>query len=481
MNGVNQVSGVLLPLIIFPYISRVLLPDGLGRVQFATSVAALFALVAALGIPVYGVRETARVRDNPEGLSRLTVELFSLNVIMTLLSVVAFVLFMMFSEKARQDPALFWIISVAVFTVPFALDWFFQGLEEFTWIALRSLFFRLLLLAGVFLFVRNTSDYRIYALLVSLNAAGAAVLNIGFAVRRIELKRIRWRELNWVRHMKPVLLMFALWAAVGIYTSVDKVMLGYLSNDAQVGFYTASDKIVRVVTGLVSALGMVLFPRLSYHLEKNETEEYGRLAGKFFRILGFFCLPAAFGLIAVAGPLILLFTGETFMPAVLPLRLMGLNVVMLSLSGFFGLQILYPQGREKLILRAILIGVAVNIGLNALLIPRMQAVGAAWATLIAETLVVLMEILFSRRSLYFSWPFGALVRYGLAALVTGIVAAWVTSWFASTWLQLFSAVFLGGLFYLICMLTLRDDVLLFLIGKGKSLFRTQLGRRLGLL
>jgi len=471
MNGINQGSAVLLPLIVFPYLARVLLPDGLGRVNFAAAVVGLFTLVAFLGIPVYGVRATARVRDDQVLRSRLVVELFLLNVLMTLLAGAGFAVFMALSSKAQADPALFWICSIPLFFVPLGFDWFFQGVEEFSWVALRSLFFRLVLVAGVFLFVHEPSDYRVYALLLGVNVAGTGLLNSGFMIRRLNLRQVRFQDLNWIRHLKPVMLMFALWAVVTLYTSLDKVMLGYLSNEAEVGFYTVAERMVRVVTTIVSGLGLVLFPRLSYYLEQKRLEDYRYLAGRFLRILCFLCIPAAFGLVAVANPLIRLFAGDAFGAAQLPLRIMGVNVMMLALSSFLGLQVLYPQNREKLILYSVLLGAAANFGLNTLLIPRWQATGAAVATLAAESLVLLVQAMVSRPFQHFTWPLAAMAKYLLSAAVMGLLVWLLLPLFSSPVVQLAVCIGAGGLFYLGCMAVMRDEVLGLFFEKGKGLLR----------
>ena len=84
MNAILTMSQFIFPLITFPYISRILLPAGTGKVSFATSVISYFALFAQLGIPTYGIRACAKVRDNKKELTRTVQELFIINVVMSL-------------------------------------------------------------------------------------------------------------------------------------------------------------------------------------------------------------------------------------------------------------------------------------------------------------------------------------------------------------------------------------------------------------
>lgn len=79
MNALLTMSSFIFPLITFPYVSRILLPVGTGKVSFTTSVVSYFALFARLGIPTYGIRACAKVRDDKEALSKTVQELFIIN------------------------------------------------------------------------------------------------------------------------------------------------------------------------------------------------------------------------------------------------------------------------------------------------------------------------------------------------------------------------------------------------------------------
>lgn len=465
MNVINQVSGVLFPLVTFPYVARVLQPEGIGMVNFAQAIVGYFIMVASLGIPLYGTREVAKVRDNKQKLSQLVAELFVLNMVMTLVGFAAFAIFMIFSAKAAADPVLFWVCTLPMLLAPVGFNYLFGGLEEFTFVTLRTIAFRLLTLAAIFLFINNPSDYWVYALIMGLNAVGANLVNLFFARKFLALRLIDFGKLQIWKHLRPVLLVFSLGAVISIYTSLDKVMLGYLTNEAEVGYYAVADRLIKVVVMLVTTLGTVLLPRVSYYLENNKVEEYSRLANFSLRVIFFLCLPAAAGLFVLAAPLVQLFAGDAFVTASPLVQIMGLNVVFVAMSNFMGYQVLYPQNKERLLVISVVFGAVTNFILNWFFIPRWHAMGAAMATLIAEASVTTAQVILSRPYQQFTWPVAPMCRYAGVALLMGVGVYFLSPLFDSAVVQVLVCSSMGAALYFLFMLLCRDQLFFSLAGK----------------
>jgi O-antigen/teichoic acid export membrane protein len=312
---------------------------------------------------------------------------------------------------------------------------------------------------AVFLFIRTQKDLRIYALMASLNVAGAGLLNMILVRKHISLRCVDWKEWNVWRHFRPVLLVFSLGGVVSIYTSLDRVMLGYLANDAEVGFYSAADRMVKAVVMAVTSVGVVLLPRVSYYIQSGKLDEYGRLTTTALRFIAFLSFPAAAGLIAVAGPLVLLLAGRAFEPTIPLVQIMGLNVALIALGNIMGYQVLYPQGKERLLLYSAGLGAVCNLALNCLLIPRWHALGAACSTLVTEMCVTGARIVLSRAYWPLTWPIGSLLKYAAAALAMGGVVLLLGSIAAGTALRLSISVAGGAAFYLVALWMLRDSLL----------------------
>lgn len=458
-NAVTQMSAVLFPLITFPYVSRVLRPDGLGRVSFAEAMVSYFLMFATLGIPLYGVREAARRRDDKVALSMLAVELFLLSTVMTAVAAVAFYIFVSSSCKASEDPKLFWICISPMFVTPVGFNWLLEALEEHVYITVRTLFIRICVVIAVFLFIRTQEDYRIYALVTAANAAGASLLNVFCVRKHLSVRGVDWRGLDIWRHVRPVVLVFFVAGAVSIYTSLNKVILGYLTTDNEVGLYSAADRMVKAVVMFATSIGVVLLPRVSYYIQSERQSEYKYLSTTILRLIFFISFPAAAGVIVMAEPLVLLLSGYAFKPAVTLVQIMGPTIVLIAIGSFTSYQILYPLGKETMLLYSALCGAICNVGLNWALIPKWQAVGAAFSILFTEICVTGTRVVLSARSLDFAWPIGGMLKYAAASLVMAMVMLSVRSFVVGTVLRLLISTGVGMFCYMFVLWLSRDSLL----------------------
>ena len=164
-NVLLNVSGVLFPLITAPYISRVIEPDGLGLFNFSNTYAYYFACFAALGIPYYGTREIAKVRDSIEKQADFVSEVITISCMSTVLVCAFFFLSLLFVPQINENYLIFLISGVFLYITPFRIDWFFRGREEFRYITSRSLIIKTVSIILLFVFVRQKSDLIIYVIL----------------------------------------------------------------------------------------------------------------------------------------------------------------------------------------------------------------------------------------------------------------------------------------------------------------------------
>ena len=153
----------LFPLITTSYISRVLLPAGVGRVGYANTIVAYFVLIASLGIPTYGVKAIAQSGETKEGRSRTFWELFFINLAATLMCIVAYYVFVDNFPHFADRKLLFQIMGLMLILNIFNIDWFYQGMEEYSYIATRSIIVKILSFVAMLLFVKKAKDYVIYA------------------------------------------------------------------------------------------------------------------------------------------------------------------------------------------------------------------------------------------------------------------------------------------------------------------------------
>ena len=398
MNAALSISTFLYPLITYPYVTRTLGAEYYGKVIFATYVVNWVTMFAQLGIPTYGIRACAACRNDEAKLRKTVREILTLNLITALLVYAVFLLLIMLVPRFREDPVLFLIVSVPVLLNAVGADWFFKGLEEYGYVTFRDTLFRILSIVLLFLLVHSERDYRLYALTTAVAGGGPAVLN--YLNARKKLGGFRdGTATDWQRHFRPVMTFFMLSVAITIYTSMDVVMLGFLSSDAEVGYYGAATRMKGIAVSFVTAMGGVLMPRVSNYLAEGKKEEFRDLVTRNFAFVFLIAAPMALYCTGMADQVILLLSGERFQGAVLPMRAISITTLLIGISNVTGMQILVPSGRERLTTISTVWGAVVNLIVNLTLIPRMGAMGAVTGTVMAETAVLLVQIWFLKGEL----------------------------------------------------------------------------------
>ena len=417
LNLSTTITGLLFPLITFPYASRILMADGIGQVQFFQSIIDYVSLCTALGIPLYAVREIARIRDNKELRSRTTIEILLLHAILTLVGYIVVFILAKTVAKIEIDASLFFLLSTTLFFNTIGVAWFYQAIEDFKYITLRSLFVRILSLVALFIFVKTKQDLFYYAGILVIGTVGNNIFNLFRLRKYIKLSKGEFKRLNLLRHLIPALKIFILNLVISIYVNLDSVMLGFLKNEESVGYYAAATRLTKAILGIVSSSGAVLLPRFSNMITNGQKEEFQLLANKAASFTIALSLPMSVGLIFMAAPIIHIFCGNGFEPSILTLKLVAPIVLFIGLSGIIGMQILYPQGREKYVIISTMVGACINLLINYLLIPQYGQYGAALGTVIAEFMVTVIMILLGRKYL----PINILSKQNLHYLIGSIV------------------------------------------------------------
>lgn len=390
MNIILRMSTFLFPLITFPYVSRVLGAEGNGKIAFASSFVSYFTMVAQLGIPTYGIRTCARCRDDKEELSRTVHELFIIGSIVMMLSYIVMASMIWTVPRLQEDKTILWIFSISIILSNVGMGWFYQAIEQYDYITLRNLLFKVLSIVLMFLFVKKKEDYVIYAGITVLGTVGSNILNLLRMKKYIYIHPLD--KYRFFIHIKPILVFFMFSVATTIYTSMDTVMLGFLASDTQVGYYAAATKMKNILVSLVTALGAVLLPRASYYIENNMREEFGSIIRKSFQFVIAIALPLCIYFMLEASDTIYFLAGNEYKGAIPSTIIITPTILLIGLSYITGMQILIPLGLEKYTVISTIAGAVVDLIVNFLFIPRIGAAGAALGTLSAELTVLLIQL-----------------------------------------------------------------------------------------
>lgn len=400
-NVLYKVLNVVFPLISAVYLARVLLPAGVGKISYAQNIVSYMVLLGALGIPTYGVREVAKRRNSREATDKLFSEVLVINFCSTSVALLlyAYLVVTYFSS----DVPLYVACGLPIVFNYINVDWFYQGKEEYVYIAVRSILIKGLSVVAILLFVRSQSDYVTSALISSLAICGNYVFNI---VRARRYVTFTFHGLQLRQHLRPIFVLVACAAGAQLYNNIDVLMLGASQSSNVVGWYNNAQKVIGLVLTLATAISEVFLPRISY-LYETDKERFDRLVSMGFRIVLFFALPLTVGTVLVANDLVVVMFGEPFRPAALTIQLLAPLVLIKGLGDIVSYQVIISSGQENRLLAAYFLAAAVNVALNIVLIPRFAQNGAAFASVVTELLVNAILLHYSRKILKVSldWPF----------------------------------------------------------------------------
>lgn len=387
-NTIKTLFGIVYPLVTFPYISRVLMAENVGKINFANSVVSYFSLIASLGVTTYAIRECAKVRGDQQKLEQTASQILSINLMSTLVAYLALAVTLIAARPLDSYRTLICIQSVTLLLGTLGAEWLNTAMEDFRYITIRTICMQLLSLVLMYVFVRRPEDYLIYAVISVIASSGASVINIFY---RRRFCRVRFTfQMDLQKHLLPILILFTVTFAQIIYTNSDTTILGLTRGDFEVGLYSVAVKIYHLVNTTIASVAWVVMPQLSACFAGRNYSEANRLlkhSMNFILVLG---LPAIAGMNALAEPIIFLMAGQEYLGAAPALHILTGTLFFSLIGGWIGNMTMLPAGREKLCLLISAISALSNIVLNLALIPRFGICAAAATTLTAEAVAVMI-------------------------------------------------------------------------------------------
>lgn len=389
LNGLRSILNLIFPLITFPYVSRVLSVQGIGIYNFSNTYVNYFILIAGLGVSTYAVREGAKYRDNNEKMGIFSSQVFSINLFSTILAYLLLFGSLIIFRNLSNYLSCILIFSLQILFTTLGTEWIYTIYEDYMYITLRSIAFKVISIIFLFLLVKKPEDYLIYTFITVLASVGSNIFNFIHAKKICSIKLTLHTNLRY--HLKPILIIFASSLAVTIYLSIDTTILGLLKGDYDVGIYSTSVKIYGLAEGLLAAILTVTIPRLSMLMGKRKIIEYNKVLSKVINTLGVLVFPASLGLMMLSKYVILIIAGPKYINSINSLKIITWAIVFSIFSWVFSDCVLIPAKRESKVLRNTIITAIINILLNFILIPSMSYDGTSLSTVISEFVVMIMN------------------------------------------------------------------------------------------
>lgn len=380
-NSVLTLSTYVINLFLFPYVARVLGVDIVGKISFVNNVISYFSLFALLGLPILGIREIAACQGNREKRSEVFSSLIFIILCSTILLSTIYIVSIFIVERFFQVRELFFLGLFLLVSTSFSIEWFFQGVEDFKFVTVRTLLVKLIYFFLVIFFIKSQDDYCLYYLMSVLVVFVNAIISVIYTKQYVDIsfKKVK------IQHYIKSSLSFGLYRVIlSMYITFNVVYLGFLCSDTEVGYYYTATKLLTIAMGVLTAFTNVMMPRMSNLLSEGKMYEFQTAISKSFDLVLSLSFPIAIGLAVLAPQIIRVLAGEGYEGAIVPMRIVMFNVLSIGISQIYVLQILIPQKKDKVVLISSIWGLIAGVTLNILLVSRLAAIGSAITLIISE-------------------------------------------------------------------------------------------------
>ena len=457
LNAIRQCIAILYGMFTIPYVSRILGSDGYGKINFSMSLVNYFILFAGLGISTYAVREGARLRDDYKALQRFINEIFSINIISSILSLAILFLLCINVKKLDSFGDIILILAIQIIFITLGTDWINVIFEDYLYTPIRIIIVYFVSFFILVAFVKRSEDYLMYAVVVASNKIISNIINMFYIRRRYVRPKITIHT-HFKTHIIPLLVLFFNALTISIYVDSDKTMLSIFISDSITGIYSVAVNIYVVIKTLVNAMTGVALPRLSKYLGENDTKSYNTMLSKMFHALLMIVLPCSIGLFFLSEKIILILSGNGFISGATSLKILAISLIFGTLSYCVVYAVLIPHKMEGKCFVASITSAVVNVILNFILIPIFSLNGAAVTTLISEIVVVAMNFFFAKKIVNISFLFDGLKSLIFSNIVVVLICLLVDYYIANVYWCIGVSLVLCFIVYFLLLFLFKDKV-----------------------
>lgn len=463
-NLIYQILTILLPLVTTPYVSRVLGAEPIGIYGYTLATSMYFVLFGSLGIAMYGQREIAKNQDSQKEYSKVFWELCIIRFITIFLAIVIY--FSIFCIN-NQFSLYYKILILYILAAAFDINWYFQGIEDFSKTVIRNIIVKMLGLILTFTIVKNPNDLWIYMLIF---AASELIGNMSlwlYVPKYVD--KPNKKRLNLKKHIKLILLLLLPQIATQIYTVLDKTMVGLITKDmSEVGFYEQSQKIARAALVIVNAMQTVMNSKVANAYSKKHKKEIQKSLKATFDYVWFLGIPLTIGLWIVSKNLVPWYYGDNFEAVEYILKFISPIIIIIGLNGVTGIVYLIQAGKQNIYTKSVIIGAVVNVIANLIFIYFYGAKGAAIASVIAEIVIFIYHFKYIKDIYKIADIFKQSIKCLLAGIGMAIVLIPFVNYLTPSLLHTLLLVFIGMIVYVGILFIIKYEYISNLLNRKRK-------------
>lgn len=460
-NIIYQIFLMVVPLITAPYLSRVLSSKSLGIYSYINSVVSIITILGMIGLNSYGYRQIAYDKDESEKVSYTFSTIFYLRVILIIIITILYIPFSYFSEYKKY----LLIQYILIFSQFIDISWVFIGYEDLKIVTVRNFVAKLLTVISIFIFVKRDEDLWKYFFIFAIITFITTISIFSILKKYVNFMRVKFNDI--FIHIYSTIKLFIPQIAVTLYLQFDKVMLKQLTDSmSQVAYYEYAEKIILIPLAIITALNNVMMPRIANLYIKNNIEkisEYMKITLKSALFLG---VPMMFGLMAISENFIPWYLGNEYINSAYAIVVLSPLCILNIISSIFGSQYLTAVNETKILTISYYSAAVANLIFNFILIPRLEYLGAALATVISSASSVLIQYIYIRKRISFNSLKIDIIKSLLSGSIMFILIKFLTLYLKISPINTILEVILGIGIYIFFNIILKNKILFYIISKG---------------
>lgn len=458
----NVIFNTIVPILVFPYVARVLGVETLGKYSFYASAQSYLLLFSSFGISIYGVKEMGKVKNANKEKAELYSQLISINLLTVILCTI-FILYIAFFSEYSNDWKIILVFAFSLISSVLGPDWYFIANEKQKYLLIRNIIFKVFFILSIFLFIRKSEDLLAYVIITILGTYGTSIINFFIIRKELDIK-IDFGTSTFC-HLKPLFGIFLIEILLRFLGLGDVILLGRIKGDVSTGYYSMALKVILLAISVMNVTATTLLPRASFYLSNNQKEDFNRLTINSLSIL--FNVGGLLFLLLFwnADFVILLLGGEEFDLSINILKILSFTLLLIPIINTLVFQVLYANNRIYIVVITYIFILTLNITLNLFLIPKYDFLGTAYSFLITYIFLFVLLLINKKEGLLFYFS-KDMIKIFIAIIVTFILTYFLVFFLkeANFVIKSFFIFFI----YAILNVSLKEEVMINLLFNNKK-------------
>ncbi|OKZ76694.1 MAG: hypothetical protein BHV87_02525 [Clostridiales bacterium 36_14] len=458
-NILNQIVSFIVPLILSPYVARVLSAELIGEYSYALANSSYFVLIEALGFSLYGMLKVSANRADKNYISTLFKEIMIAKFFLMVICIIVYTI--SFVWTSSDNKILCAIMIMNIISTGIDSTWFLMGMEDFKTTALRNIAVRLVNVFLIIILVKSEKDFLIYAIIMQLSNVISYIVVFPTVKKYIISSKVSFK--NILKHTIKSLIYFVPGIVNTIFTSADKTVLGAFANSYEVGVYEQASKICSLCGSVINSISNVVMPRVTYLNHNASNEKSKRFMFKTLHYASIVAIAVTVGIICISDEFVPLFFGLGYEKSAVLLKILAFNVLMSILANYIGQQCLISNDKQNQYNIAISVGAILNVILNLFMVERFQSVGVSVASVVSSGVLFWVVLVFSREIISLK----NIIQMDWKAIISAIIMFVTIYWlnFDDLFITLVVKIAVGAAVYIAILAILREEIIQEVFGK----------------